>query len=619
MFTLKNEFLIPPLKLGYTTGDGKVNNRHIEFYSQRSKNIGAVSLEPLYLDKGLRELPTQLGIDNDDKIEGLSDLVNLIHKNGAKVIAHLNHPGRIANPKIPGNFHWSSTDAPCENGGAKPKAMNREMMDTVIRLFIDTTQRAEKAGFDFVELQFGLGYLMAQFLSPTVNNRTDEYNGNFENRAKFPLEVLDAVKPAINIPIIIRISGDEIIPNGFHLDEMKQFAQLLEKHGAAAIHVSAGSACSTPPWFFQHMFIPKGKTWELASKIKEVVSVPVISVGKINTFDDIKILKEKYKADYIAVGRAMIADPGFTGKYLGLTEGNARPCLACSDGCLGNVKKGKGLKCLVNPTVNTGLPALHKAGRSKKVAVIGGGLAGMEAACTLKLRGHDVTLFEKERLGGQFNLAWLPPKKASLKKIIDYFENEIKRLNISVIQKEATIDDIGTGQFSDVVLATGALPVIPPIKGLKEYYWTEFLNDSQLPENQRILIIGGGLIGLEMASKLVDANNNVVIVEMLGEIARGMEMIEKALTVKKLKEKGTEILVNHKVVEIEGSKIIIENNDGQKTEINGIDKIIVATGMKSYIPFKPDKKIPVHIVGDAKQVSKAEEAIHDAYELALKI
>ncbi|MCD6355618.1 MAG: FAD-dependent oxidoreductase [Prolixibacteraceae bacterium] len=619
MFKLKNEFLVPPLKLGYTTGDGKVNNRHIDFYNQRSKHVGAVTLEPLYLDKGLRELPTQLGIDSDDKIEGLSKLVNLIHKNGAKVIAHLNHPGRMANPKIPGNFHWSATNKACENGGANPKAMTREMMDTVINLKVDTARRAEKCGFDFVELQFGHGYLMAQFLSPAVNDRTDEYNGSMENRARFSLEMLDAVKKAINIPIIARLSGDEMIPNGFHIQEMQQFVKMLENHGAAALHVTAGSACSTPPWFFQHMFIPKGKTWELAAKIKEIVSVPVIFVGQINTADDIQFLKEKYQAEYFAVGRALVADPDFVGKLQEKTEDNIRPCLACSEGCLGNVKQGKGLGCVVNPTVNTGLLQPIPTKKSNRIAVVGGGLAGMQAACTLKERGHDVTLFEKECLGGQFNLAWLPPKKESLKKIIDYFKNEIKRLNVAVVIKEATAKDIQIGKFSEVVMATGAVPMVPPIKGLKKYYWTEFLNDDQLPENQRVLIIGGGLIGLEVASKLVDAHNKVIIVEMLDEIARGMEMIEKALTVKKLKEKGTEIFLKHKVVEIERSKIIIENTDRERVVINGIEKIIVATGMKSFIPFEPDEKVPVHIIGDAKQVRKAEEAIHDAYELALKL
>ena len=292
MLNLRNPFIMALVKLGYSDGTGVVTQRHIDFYGPRSKHVGAVTLEPLYMDAGLRELPTQLGIDNDNKLEGLKKLTDLIHGNGAKAIAHINHPGRMANPKIPGNYHWSSTDKACESGGAVPQKMDRAMMDKVIRMHTEAAQRAEKAGFDFVELQTGHGYLLAQFLSPAVNDRTDEYGGNLENRMRFPLEVVRAVVQAVNIPVIARISGDEIIPNGFHLDEMAVYAKKLEAEGVAALHVIAGTACGTPPWFFQHMFIPKGKTWQLAGELKKKVDIPVIFLGRIHSADDIETIKE---------------------------------------------------------------------------------------------------------------------------------------------------------------------------------------------------------------------------------------------------------------------------------------------------------------------------------------
>lgn len=618
MLSLRNKFIMPPLKLGYAT-NGFVNEKHLAFYNERSRHIGAITLEPLYLDKGLREIPTQLGIDNDDKIEGLSKLVSMLHKNGAKAIAHLNHPGRMANPKIPGNYFWSSTDETCENGGAKPLSMNREMMDKVIQTTVEGARRAVACGFDFIELQFGHGYLFAQFLSPAVNNRTDSYNGDLRNRAKFPLEVLSAVKQAVTIPIIARISGDEIIPKGFHIDEMIEFSKMLEDSGIDAIHVSAGSACSTPPWFFQHMFVPKGKTWELAGRIKEKTNVPVIFVGQINTKDDIQLLEQKYHAEYIALGRAMVADPDFVGKILSPAPENIRPCMACSDGCLGNVKQGNGLGCVVNPRVNRQLPALKKSDKLEKVAIIGGGLAGMQAAIVLKERGFDVTIFEKNKLGGQFNLAWLPPKKENLKKIIDYFTSEISRLDIQVLYHEANKEDIVNGQFKKVIFATGATPLIPPIKGLKEYYWTEFLDHDQLPHNKTVLIIGGGLIAMEVASALIDAKNQVIIIEMLDDIGRGMEMLERVQTLKKLVQNNVQIFTNHTAVEINGSEVFIENKNNLKTKIDGIDKIIVAAGMKSYIPFELHEKIQVYYTGDAKAVGKAENALSDAYQLALTL
>ncbi len=618
MLELRNEFIMALVKLGYSDGKGNVTQRHIDFYKERSKHVGAVTLEPLYMDAGLRELPTQLGIDHDDKIEQLKKITDVIHGNGAKVIAHLNHPGRMANPMIPGNYHWSSTDKACENGGKTPLKMDRSMMDKVIALHVEAAQRAEKAGFDIIELQYGHGYLMAQFMSPAVNDRDDEYGGSFENRIKFPLEVLHAVIKAVNIPVIVRLSSDELIPNGFHVEDMVKFAGYLEKEGVQAIHAVAGTACNTPPWFFQHMFVPKGKIWEFAGKLKEKVSLPVIFVGRINSEKDIQTVKEKYHADYIALGRALVADPDFVGKYLNNVDGLIRPCLACAEGCLGGVKAGKGLGCVVNPRVNTGLPAVEPAKESKKYAVVGGGLAGMEAAVTLSERGHQVDLYEKDALGGQFNLAWLPPQKGSLKEIIDYFIDELDRHKVSVIKKEVSADDLLKEKYDGVIMATGAVPAVPPIKGLKEFYWTEFLKDDQLPDGEKVLVIGGGLIGLEVASKLVEKNNQVIIVEMLDEMARGMEMIEKVMTLKKLKEKKALMMTNTKVTEVDGDKVTVETPDGVKT-IDGVDKIVVAAGMKSYVPFDLQGKIPVYTVGDAKKVGKAQEAIHDAYELALQL
>ena len=619
MLQLRNEFIFAPVKLGYSDKTGVVTEKHLDFYGQRSKHVGAVIPEPLYMDPGLRELPTQMGIDKDDKIESFKRLTDLIHSNGAKAVAHLNHPGRMANPKIPGNYWLSSTDKACENGGARPEKLDRKKMDEVIELITTSAARAVKAGFDMIEIQFGHGYLMAQFLSPMVNDRDDEYGGSLENRMRFPLEVANAVRKAVDVPLIARVSGDEIVPQGFHIDEMITFSKELQKAGFDAIHVTAGSACTTPPWFFQHMFIPKGKTWELAGKIKENVDIPVIFLGKINSAKDIKFIKEKYGAEYMAVGRALVADPDFVGKELGIVKGIVRPCLACSEGCLGGVKAGKGLGCVVNPRANTGYPEVTPAEKTKMYAVIGGGLAGMQTALTLRDKGHDVNLYEKDELGGQFNLAWLPPNKKSLKELVDYYKEELlvhSEHQVNVIKKEAKAEDIENGGYDGVIIATGAVPAVPPIKGLKRYYWTEFLEDDQLPIDRKVVVIGGGLIGLEVASKLVDGGNHVIIVEMLEEIARGMEMIEKALTVKKLKEKGAEIYVNHTVVEVDGDKVIIEGKEGTKT-LESIDDIVVATGMKPYVPFELNVDIHVYKVGDAEKVAKAQEAIHNAYKLAL--
>ena len=618
MLQLKNQFVFAPIKLGYSK-NGKVNELHLNFYKERSKFIGAVTPEPMYLDKGLREIPTQIGIDNDDKVDGLKKLTTSIHQYKTKVIAHLNHPGRMANPKISGNYFLSSTDKACEMGGATPKQMNKDDIQHAINLFADAARRAKKAGFDIIELQFGHGYLAAQFISPKVNNKTDEYGGSFENRIKFPLQILDAVKSATDLPIIVRISGNEMIPDGIKLEEMIKFSKVLKEKSVEAVHVSAGTVCNTPPWYFQHMFVPKGKTWEFAKKIKDEINIPTIYVGQINTIKDIDNLKNKFNADYIAVGRALIADPDFVGKYLNRVKGNIRPCLACAEGCLGGVKSGQGLQCLVNPKVGKEIDIFEKAKKSKNVAVVGGGLAGMEAALTLKQRGHTVTLFEKDELGGQFNLAPLTPNKKSMESLIPYFVKEIRDNNINVIYKEVGKSEL-INKFDEVVIATGSKPAEIQIEGLGKFYWAEILLKENLPKDKKVLIIGGGLIGVDIATALIPLNNQVTIVKRTTDFGENMEMIAKSLSLKMMKEKGT-VFSDHTHIKKVVGKTVYAEKDGKDIQFNDIDIIVVSTGMKSFNPLEEELKnnITVHVIGDAKKIGNAQDAINDGYKLGMKL
>lgn len=607
-----------PLKLGYChEKNGKVNERHLKFYRDRSRFLGALVMEPFYIDLGLRENPFQLGIDNDDKIAGIRDIVDLLHRDGTKAIAHINHPGRMANAGIPGNYFWSSTATACENGGGQPLAMDGAMMEVAIGKIIQAAARAEKAGVDMIELQFGYGYLLSQFLSPAINQRNDSYGGSFENRMRFPLQVFKAVLSAIDIPVIARISADDLLPNGIKPGEAIAFSKELIQLGAVALHITAGSVCTSPAWFYQHMFVPKGKNWELAAGIKNAVDAPVFFHGRIHSASDISVLKDKYGASYFSLGRALVADENFVKKIIEGKNDEIRPCLACSEGCLGGVRSGLGLGCVVNPLVNSNLNDLVPAKTIKKIAVVGGGLAGMETAITLHLRGHKVVLYEKNELGGQFLLASLPPAKESLNEIIDYYKNTISRLNIRVIHQEANPEILNREGYDEVVMATGAVPVIPPIMGLKEFYWAEVLEKQKTPENKNVLVIGGGLIGIEVASKLVDHGNKVTIVEMVDEIARGLEMIERTLTLKKLRAKDTLIMTGTKVTEVRGRTVVVQDNTGTTRILDDFDMIVVATGMKNYRPF--EYKDPVHYVGDANRVAKAQEAIHDACLLSANL
>jgi 2,4-dienoyl-CoA reductase-like NADH-dependent reductase (Old Yellow Enzyme family)/thioredoxin reductase len=615
MLSLKNQFVFAPIKTGYSDGSGMVTEKHLAFYERRAKYLGAIIPEPFYLDKGLRELPTQMGIDNDDKIEGLKKLTALFHKTDTKAIAHLNHPGRMANPKIPGNYFISSTDKPCENGGATPKRMTREDIEKVFELFKQAAIRAQQADFDMIELQFGHGYLAAQFLSPFVNDSDGEYGGMFEHRVRFALQLFLAVKEAVRLPIIVRISGDEMIPNGIKLPEMLEFSHLLELAGAAAIHVSAGTVCSTPPWFFQHMFVPKGKTWEMAKQIKGKVNIPVIAVGQINEINDIEKIKKENISEYIAVGRSLVADPDFIGKYLGEVKGEIRPCLACAEGCLGGVRSGQGLQCLVNPVVGQEEEIFEVPAKTKKLAVVGGGLAGMEAALNLEKRGHGVDLYEKDKLGGQFYFAPLTPKKVSLGKLVKYYKNELEKSKVNILNKEATASDLMN--YDEVILATGSIPQVPSIPGLDKFYWAEILLEENLPKDKKVLIIGGGLIGVDIATALILNNNKVILVKRTVDFGEDMEAIAKNLSLKMIEQSGAIFSDHTHIKKIEGKTVYAERN-GEQIKFEDIDVFVVSTGMKSYNPLeeKLKDKVPVHVIGDAKKVGKAQDAIKSGYRVA---
>jgi pyruvate/2-oxoglutarate dehydrogenase complex dihydrolipoamide dehydrogenase (E3) component len=289
---------------------------------------------------------------------------------------------------------------------------------------------------------------------------------------------------------------------------------------------------------------------------------------------------------------------------------------------LGRIKIGKGLQCEINPLVGRELEEITPTEIRKNYAVVGGGLAGMQAALALNLRGHKVTLFEKEKLGGQFNLAPLPSQKQSLQKQIDYFIDEVKDNQIKVMYKEAAADDL-VDKFDGVIIATGSKPFIPPIDGLKEYHWAEILYEFNLPKNKNVVVIGGGLIGVEVANTLVDYGNKVVIIEMLEDIARDMEMVTKKLNMMKLKKSNVRIYTNSKVTKIDGGTINFLQTNGSEKEIKleNIDIYVVTAGMRpnKELIQKLEGKIPYYIAGDADTIGDAVSAVQSGYFIAREL
>jgi 2,4-dienoyl-CoA reductase-like NADH-dependent reductase (Old Yellow Enzyme family)/thioredoxin reductase len=618
--SLRNPIIMAPVKTAYGVSEGKVTDRHIAFYKRRGADAGAITPEPFYIHYDLREIPIQIGAHNDDMIPGLKRLADTIHAGGARAIAHISHPGRMANPNIETNKHVSSSEKPCPSIGKIPHRMSKEDIREARDLFVAAGQRVEKAEFDFLEVQCGHGHLVAQFLSPAVNDRTDEYGGSLENRMRFCLELVSQIKNALSIPIIVRLSGAEMFPSGFTIEEMVTMSHALKDIGVAALHVSSGSLCETPPWYFQYMAVPKGKTWEFARTIKERVNIPVIAVGQVNTVEDAEQILSTKMADAVAVGRPLVADPEFIGKILGKVSDPVRPCAACLEGCVGGIKGGKGLMCVVNPRLGrekTEAP-LRQAEPVKKVAVVGGGLAGMEAALTLKERGHHVTVFEQDELGGQFNLASLGPRKAKFKRITDYYTRRVQD-EVKVIFKKALPDDL-KANFDVVILATGSKPAIPQIPGLNGHFWAEILKPEIMPKGQTIVVIGGGLIGMEVADALAQNENKVTIVKKSEEMGKDMFLMAKNLTLKSLKESGVTVLTETQVLRKQGNTLYIRGPGGEAT-IENVDAIVIAKGMTPEASLEKELtgSVELYKIGDCLTVGKALDAIHSAFECAQNI
>jgi 2,4-dienoyl-CoA reductase-like NADH-dependent reductase (Old Yellow Enzyme family)/thioredoxin reductase len=607
---------------------GQATKRHIEHYETRAKGGAGLLIIPWVLVETNMERKTgRLRLDSDEFIRGLNEIVDSVHAYDTKIAIQLSQGGRaISKSEAVGGEPVSSSVAYCPPYDTTARALSVNEIDHLVKSFAEASYRAKIAGFDAVEYHAASGYLISQFLSPFVNKRTDKYGGTPEKRITFLKEIIERTREKVgnNFPLMVRISGDEFVEGGLTLKDNQFISQRLEEIGVNCIDVTMGIVESyhkaMPP-----MCIPRAAYIHLAEGIKNVVDVPVIGVGRINDPKLAESLLKEGKADLIAMGRALFADPELPNKARSGAFEDINPCIACNR-CEMATSDNIHVRCAVNPRLgNENKYKITKVKEPKNIIVIGGGPAGMTAASQSALRGHKVTLYEmQERLGGQLLLATKPPHKEEIEGLITYLEKQVRKSGVKAILGEKfTPEKITDKKIDVIILATGAKQIIPKIPGIDNsnvvYAWDILKGNRDF--GQSIVVIGGGMVGLETAEYLAYNGKKVQIVEMLPEVGIDMEPFSKIFIIERLNEMGVKITTSCLVDTINSNGVEAIDSNWRRQKFKA-DTIVVAAGsqMNNELKSSLTKTFSeIYTIGDCRETNRILEAIHEGTRIAHRI
>jgi 2,4-dienoyl-CoA reductase-like NADH-dependent reductase (Old Yellow Enzyme family)/thioredoxin reductase len=638
---LKNRIIKAPQHTGLANPDGSITDRMLRYYKDVAQGGAAmVIVEYAWVDNDASQAsPCQLGIARMEHIPGLSLLADTIKANGAKAAIQISHAGRqrfiLEQPKAASDVPWPEITA---QGCPIPIPMTIDEIGEVVKAFGRAAKRAQTAGFDMVEIHACHGYLISNFLSPYSNKREDWYGGDLENRMRLLLNIVKEIKAQVghDYPICCRLSGTDYEPDGYGIDETIALSKRLEARGVAAIHMSGGIHHTTI-----HEVSPMGMSlahnvWA-AEAVKQEVSIPVIASGSINLPALAESILVEGKGDFIGLGRPLWADPQWPLKALEGRPEDIRPCIRCNDGCLA---RGDHIANTVKCTVNVALcreeefkitPAEHPM----RVAVVGGGPAGMEAARVCALKGHEVTLYEKRELGGALIEASIPEFKApDLKPLVAYLQTQVEKTGVKVVAKEATLGDLtggdggGAGEsgggvdgrpYDAVIVATGAtalgLEDIPGIGDPRVVTAAQVLHGEAVL-GERVAVIGGGIVGTEVGLVIAESGKEVIFVEMLDEFMCNITFDERQVYELRFNDLNVSINTGQRLVAVTANGIRVADSMGAETEM-AADTVVLAAG------FRPNRELIVGLqaypgirvaeVGDCVRPRKIFDAIHDGH------
>jgi 2,4-dienoyl-CoA reductase-like NADH-dependent reductase (Old Yellow Enzyme family)/thioredoxin reductase len=620
--TIKNRCTVPAMVTDFCNDDGTATERYIAYHEEKAKGgWGLIITEDYNVDPLGHGFKATAGLWNDGQIESHSELPKRVHKYGATILAQIYHCGRQTNSGAINGLPRSSSAIMCPFGDEIPVPLTTDEVKEMVSKFGDTAFRAKKCGFDGVEIHGAHGYLITQFFSPYSNKRIDEYGGNFWNRTRFAREIVKDIREKCgeNFIIGMRISADEFVEGGLTIEDNKAIARMMEAEGLDIIHVSVGNYLSVD-LNVASSHTNHGWFTDWAKAIKDVVSIPVITVSRINDPFLADSILASNKADFVAMGRASLADPAMPIKAQEGRFEDIRRCIGCNDGCIGTLFGDQPIRCVLNPELGLEYQGGIKPAEVKKaVAVVGSGPAGLYAAITAARAGHKVTVYEKgDHAGGQFYFAAIPPTKGEITDFIVWQLAQSKKLGIDIkYNTEASVEILKEANPDSIILATGSEPILPPIPGLKKSTRVSLAKDildGKVKPGANCVVIGGGQVGAETAHFLSQMLRNVTVVEMKSAIASDAPIAIQWHLNKSLNDRSVNILTDTVVVSINENAVIVKNAQGIESQLPA-DTIILAAGYRAYNPFEASLKedFKVQVVGDANRARNVLAATTEGY------
>lgn len=626
--TVKNRFVVPPMGNNFANPDGTWSDQSVAYYAERAKGqFGLITIEATVVHHGAKGGPKKPCLYDDSSIESLKKITDACHAQGAKVSIQLQNAGPEGNAKNAGAPIEAASAIPSVYGKDTPVEVPTEKVYELVKGYGDAAERAMKAGADAVEIHMAHGYLVNSFISPRTNKRVDEFGGNFENRMRFPRLIVEEVKRRVGgkVAILARINSSDEVEGGDDVHDSAAIAAYLEDCGVEGLHVSRAVHIKD-----EYMWAPTavhaGFSADLVTEIKRAVSIPVITVGRYTEPYYAELLLREGRADLVAFGRQSLADPHMPEKAMNDNLEDLVPCIACLQGCVANMYKGEPICCLVNPFLGHEAQGYPKAEKSKKVMVIGGGVAGMCAAFVAAERGHDVSLYEStDKLGGNMRLAAYPPGKGDITNMIRSYIVRCEKAGVK-IHMNTTVDlEMVKAEKPDaVIVSTGSRTLILPIEGIENpaiIHGSDLL-DGKRAAGKKVLVVGGGMVGCETAAFLGEQQHDVTVIEYRDTVGADVIHEHRVFLMEDFKNYGIKEITGAKVCKFFDDGVEYESPDGSRHEVRGFDSVVLSMGFKNYNPFAEQLEElgqEVYVVGDATRARRALDATKEAYAAAMQI